>query len=445
MQANFLHGKRRLTARRLDWLVYILHSRFVESSQVNLHKKEVGRVRNHAAFYRITSLILKAQQMPNERVQLLDGGAAAVPSRNRAGASYSVTGPNSDSPQPSCTCPAAQKDGLCWHIVKVLMLSGATAKALLQYLGLFKGSAMGGYAVLYASMAVAVAADLAAANAAHEQPESACTAGAAGLAVSTVMDSPAPAAEERAALDSCGADGSTQVDQSVRPQAAAGAGTQLRRTRYDRGMSAVSRLASLGNSWDRDSLDWELLEHHALKAVHGVEKALARRGLLAPASSTGRVLPNPSAAQHNSLQRGKSWMETLLESKGRKRKQETQQVEPRPEACAFLPTAWRKEKDSSVLQEIVRKGGGPGSSAAAAPAAGAAAEPVDNPLRVGSSPLAPGAAALDGLRPVAAVIALDAAICSAPPIEDAAGAKSAGSTQRAKRSTRGTAPSRYHS
>ncbi|KAK9903370.1 hypothetical protein WJX75_003957 [Coccomyxa subellipsoidea] len=43
LKANFLHGKRRLTARRLDWLVYILHSRFVESSQVNLHKKEIER------------------------------------------------------------------------------------------------------------------------------------------------------------------------------------------------------------------------------------------------------------------------------------------------------------------------------------------------------------------------------------------------------------------
>ncbi len=311
MQANFLHGKRRLTARRLDWLVYILHSRFVESSQVNLHKKEVGRLRNHDAFYQVSSLLLRANKMADDRVQLLGMGAATVPSLSKPGTSHSVTGANRDSMQPSCTCPAAQKDHVCWHIVKVLKLSGATDKSLLQCLGLYKGTNMGGYSQLYASMAAAGAAALAAANQALEPAtEAACSAGVDDTAALPGLDSAAPAAVEAAAAQIGGVNIEAPVDQPGSTKAAAG--VVQRRSGYDKAMAAVSRLRSLGRDWERDSLDWDLLEHHALRAVHDVEKALAGRGAMGPTSDTARVLPNPAAPLHNSLERGnlgwRSWV-----------------------------------------------------------------------------------------------------------------------------------------
>ena len=258
-----------------------------------------------------------------------------MPSLSKPGTSHSVTGANSDSTQPSCTCPAAQKDRVCWHIVKVLKVSGATTKSLLQCLGLFKGNSMGGYAQLYASMAAASAATLAAANQVLEPLEAACSTGLDNTAALPELDSAAPAAVEAAAARIGGVDDGVQVDQPASTKAAAGVNSQ-RRSNYDKAMAAVNRLRSLGRDWERDSLDWDSLEHHALRAVHDVETALAGRGALALTSDTVRLLPNPAAPLHNSLERGMSWLEQVGQ-RSRKRKQDGSPADARPEAFQLIP------------------------------------------------------------------------------------------------------------
>lgn len=403
----------------------------MESSQVNLHKKEVGRLRNHDAFYQVSSLILKADKMPDERVQLLGMGAAIVPSQSKPGTSHSVTGANSDSMQPSCTCPAAQKDRQCWHIVKVLKLSGATAKSLLQCLGLFKGSSMGGYAQLYASMAAARDAALAAANQVLESLEAACSAGVDDTAA---LENAAPAEVEAAAAQIGGVDGGAQVSQPASTKAAVRVNSQ-RRSGYDKAMAAVSRLRSLGRDWERDSLDWDLLEHHALRAVHDVEKALAGRGALALTSDTARLLPNPAAPSHNSLERGKSWLEQVGQ-RSKKRKQDGSPVDARPEAFQLIPAQQRKGKERSVLEQIERRTGSSGGCTSAAAALAAAPHPPVSGARI-LAPLCP-------IAPLPAVdAALEAALGNTVPRVHPPGPPAPSLIQRAKRATQGLQPSRF--
>ena len=404
----------------------------MESSQVSLHRKDVGRVRNHNAFYKISSLILKAQQMPDGRVELLGMGAASVPSLSKPGSSHSVKGANSDSNQPSCTCPAAQKDGQCWHIIKALMLYGASAKSLLQCLGLFKGSSLGGYPVLYAQMAAAANAALLAANPAPKQPRLACLNSeddaAVPLAAAAVPSMAANACIQGAALDSGDADASTQVDQTGSQLETAGVSTQRRRTGRDRALAAISRLSCLGTHWEPDSAGWELLEHHALRAVHDVEKALANKHTLAPASFTARMLPNPDAPLHNSLERGKGWLEKLP---SRKRKLEGRPTDVRPEACRLLPAALRRKgKEGSVLEEIKSRVGSSGVLSAAAAAVPAAAAGGPSCLEV-------------SLCPAAAVPAVNQAERDAEHARGAQPAQNTSSTGRAKRANQGLQPSRF--
>ncbi|CAL8465892.1 g5428 [Coccomyxa elongata] len=365
LKANFLHGKRRLTARRLDWLVYILHSRFVESSQVNLHKKDVGRLRNHDAFYQVSSLLLRANKMADQRVQLLGMGAAAVPGLSKP-------------------------DG---------------------------------------------AAALAAADQALEPAtEAVYSAGADDIAALPGLDSAASAAIEAAAAQIGGVNIETPVDQPASTKAAAG--VVQRRSGYDKAMAALSRLRSLGKDWERDSLDWDLLEHHALRAVHDVEKALAGRGAMGPTSDMARVLTNPAAPLHNSLERGKSWLEKLGQQ-SRKRKHDGSLVDARPEAFQLIPAPQRNVKERSVLEQIQRRteSCGGGTSAAAASAA------VPRPLVSGAGILAP----LCPVDPLPAVnAALEAGLGNTEPRVHTL-ALPAPLIERVKRATQGLQPSRFRS
>ena len=392
----------------------------------------MGRDRNHAAFYRINNLILKAEQMPDVRVKLLGGGAAMVPSLSKPDSSHSVTGANSSSSQPSCTCPAAQKDGQCWHMIKVLMFCGASAKSLLQCLGLFRGSSLGGYSVLYVQMAAATDAAIAAANVAPQQPELACleSADLAATIPSMAATTPflVPAVESSDAIISAQAE---QLGSQIVP---AGLSTQRRRDKRDKALAAVNRLRCLGKDWEPESADWELLEHHALMAVHRVEKALANRQMVAPVSITACMLPNPDAPQHNSLQRGKSWMEVM----GRQSKKRKPENSPyaRPEAFSLLPAARRKGKEVSVLEEIKKKANSHGvnGSAAAAIPTGAAIQPSCEGS--GLSVLR----AVDPLGPTAAMPATGPTVCNAEPSQVV---QRAHASARSKRATHGLPPSRF--
>ena len=412
--------------------MYTIYSRFVESSQIGLHKKEVGRVRNHDAFYRINNLILKAQQMPDGRVKLLGRGAATVPSLSKPESSYTVTGADSTSGQPSCTCPAAQKDGQCWHIIKVLMLSGASAKSLMQCLGLFKGSSLGGYPVLYAQMAAAThAAILAANDAAPQQPELACS---ESTDLATIPSMAATASVQPPAVESNDATMGAQPEQLGSQIQSAGLSSQRRRTQCDKALAAVNRLKCLGKDWEPDSADWELLEFHALMAVHRVEKALATGHMLAPVSLTACMLPNPDAPLHNSLQRGKSWME-VMGRQSKKRKSESS-PDARPEAFGLLPAARRKGKEVSVLEEIKKRVGSHGvggGAAVAAVSSGAAKEPSCEGS--GFSVLG----AVDPLGPSAAM----PAIPTGRKAEHAEVVQPAHASGRSKRATQGLPPSRF--
>lgn len=240
-----------------------------------------------------------------------------------------------------------------------------------------------------------------------------------------------PAVESSDAIIRAPAD---QLGSQMEP---AGLSIQRRRTQCDKALAAFKRLRCLGKDWEPDSGNRELLEHHALMAVHHVEKALPNKHMLAPISVTARILPNPDAPLHNSLQRGKSWME-LMGRQSKKRKLESSR-DARPQAFSLLPAARRKGKEVSVLEEIKKRNGSHGVGGAAATAVSTCA--VKEPSCEGSGLSVP--EAIDSLGSTAAVLAIDPAGRKAEHAQGFQPAPASSLTGQSKRATQGLQPSRF--
>ena len=168
-----------------------MHTLYHNISEVHVQRQAAkleGDTRNVRAYEAVNGAILSANLIVDATVIRRSSGTAMVPSQTVIGVSYTVSGVLAGQGEPTCTCPAGQKGTICQHLVKVLRLSGATEAQLILYLGIYKGSKLGGYQALYAAMAAeqgrSGAAESAGAVGAAEQGRSGAaeSAGAGGAA-----------------------------------------------------------------------------------------------------------------------------------------------------------------------------------------------------------------------------------------------------------------------
>lgn len=290
-QANFLSSKRRLTARRLDWLVHVIYDRVVEKYQISQHIMDSGVAINCRAYHATSAAILRAKECPDRAVRI-SGSHAEVPSRSTQGLVYTDHLVEGAEIAPKCSCQAI---GQCWHQVKVLMLKGATEAQLLQLIGERYGTAAGGYAALWQAI-----------RQQQRQPEEqdAATNGAASLepggegvdALEVQEAAATPMDVETACL----------VDTATEQQSRRGL---HRRTAKQIAQAALDSLMSLGAAWDDESPNWQHVTHQLGLAINGVEKALSAPDMAALEHRHMTLASNPDAPAGNSTKRLVSWLD----------------------------------------------------------------------------------------------------------------------------------------
>ncbi len=146
-----MSGRRRLTNRRIDWLLWILHSKVAEAYQLRVDDQALGATKNLKAYHSLKRAIERASAQPDSAVTLA-GGEAVVKSASSAGLVHSVQLSVDSDQQPRCSCTAGRKGISCWHVVKVLQSLGASNNQLLRYMGTLLGAIGGGFAGLQAAM-----------------------------------------------------------------------------------------------------------------------------------------------------------------------------------------------------------------------------------------------------------------------------------------------------
>lgn len=115
----------------------------------------MGLQRNKTAYDAVNNAILAAKKAPDSAVTISGIGCAFVASGSGQAERYSVSAAAEGHAQPACTCIAGKLGKVCWHVVKLLIIRGATEAMLLDCLGTYFGSQFGGYSALYREMAAA--------------------------------------------------------------------------------------------------------------------------------------------------------------------------------------------------------------------------------------------------------------------------------------------------
>lgn len=319
--------------------------------------KVMGLQRNKKAYDAVNAAILTAKSMPDSVVVRTGIGCAFVSSRTTPGQRYSVTGAAAGHEVPTCDCIAGKLGRMCWHKMKVLMVTGATEGQLLDLLGTYMGSAFGGFSVLYEQMATAetVAAVEAeeAAEKAEESEEEAGTAADGEQHEQREAHAPADdgAAASCEALDAA-AEASAAGLCAAPPDAVGVAATSLRQkaadnyateSQLDEAFAAVRHeLQGLTGHAAGEARQHVL---HAMHKVLNTVRQIASRKALEQAVADAMILPNPEAdMRDNSLARRPDFLE-----KGKRRR-----PPPVPHTSAdappFLPPA-RKPR-TTILAEI---------------------------------------------------------------------------------------------
>ena len=310
-QANFLSRKRRLTARRLDWLVHVIYDQVVEKYLISQHIMDSGVAINRRAYHATSAAILKAKECADSAVSI-SGSHAQVPSRSVHGTVHSVTVIEGADEPPTCSCQAI---GQCWHQVKVLMLRGATEGQLLQFIGERYGTAAGGYAALWQAMMQRQQEQRQQAQAQQGERRQGqeLSGGDTGVFAELVSGAsgPPPLEQEAAPMD---VDTADPLDTAAEQQRSSGLpGKSAKQLAH----AAAERLLALGADWDEESPKWGHVTYQLSLALNGVEKALSAPDMAALQYRHTTLACNPDAPAGNSTKRFVSWQETCSSSQQR--------------------------------------------------------------------------------------------------------------------------------
>ena len=297
MQASFLSGRRRLTNRRIDWLLWILHSKVAEAYHRRAHDQALGATKNHKAYHSLKRAIERADAQPDSAVTLA-GGEAVVKSASSTGVAYSVQLSVDSNRQPQCSCTAGRKGIICWHVVKVLQSLGASNAQLLRYMGTLLGAVGGGFAGLKAAMSRA------AQSASGSQPAEENT-----LELGAGADQSGGPADEIEVVSSPELEISS-TSEAAHDQVQSGSSRQ-------KAEAAIAELAAMTRSWPDDSQLWGYMLVAARRARGDVEKSIAGSSL-----DVHRLdfQPNLNAPAGNSMGRLRTWLEDVAKRKQGKEK-----------------------------------------------------------------------------------------------------------------------------
>ena len=283
------------------------------------------------AYHSVNQCILTAKQQADSAVTFASSGQIFVESSSESGTRHSATVTEETA---SCSCRAVN---ICSHIIKVLMLKGASEKCLLQHLGIHWGRSTGGFAPVMQAIKAR----------AHET-----SALAPEVASGSLQNDPAVAAEPEQ---------HESIVQTLPLHASADVasrrGTRLQ-TEQAKAFAALDELRALGASWESGSENWTIFRYHVLAAANAVEKATGK-----PAQHcdpTAQLHTNPDAPEGNSTQRLLSFVDGGPSRGGGKRqpKQPVKGAFPADHSGAVIPFVLSKKaapKARSVLQEIQAK------------------------------------------------------------------------------------------
>ena len=279
------------------------------------HVKQEGLKRNSAAFEVVRAGILKANSVADSKVTSVGPGVSSVQSLSTSGhhrVSHALTGSN----EATCTCRARCTAHVCWHIIKCLLLAGASEDQLLKRLGIFWGSRFGGYSALYEAMRPAAGTDSGLADTTETvQPSGTCTAidrTAQAEDAGQACDSPA---DVRKTSD--GDEASAERSHTGAAPATAPFSAAHRPVTPEKALEAVERLKAASAAWPRDSENWQRLYFHAEQAHHDLQRGIAQAAVSGCGPAGGVLLPNPNAPEGNGLKRLPDFLER---KRGRKRR-----------------------------------------------------------------------------------------------------------------------------
>ncbi len=251
-QYCFLSGRRRLTNRRIDWLLWILHTKVAEYYQFRMQEQDLGVQKNLQSYRSIKNAITKADSQPDTSVTVV-GGEAQVTSATAAGVTHKLQLTEERGPQ--CTCPAGNVGKICWHVVKVLLHLGASKNQLLWYLGTLDGAVGGGFKGLQSAM------------------DGSWEAGSSGGGGETVASAALPEVPAVLSSDHMELDGASDPTDSSIECALTKPSAEVRGRSKAAAQSAVAALTNMSLSWEDDSPNWKFLLVAARHAKDKVERA----------------------------------------------------------------------------------------------------------------------------------------------------------------------------
>jgi hypothetical protein len=272
-QFCFLSGRRRLTSRRIDWLLWILHTKVAEYYHFRMQEQDLGVQKNLQSYRSMQKAITKAVSQPDNSVTIV-GGEAHVSSATTAGVTHTLQLTEERGPQ--CTCSAGKLRKICWHIVKVLLHLGASRNQLLRYLGTLDGAAGGGYKGLQSAMGDSW--DV--------------VDGSSGAQTAASDAEPKVIAEP--SIQYIEQDGASDPPDSSAEYTLTKPSAVVRSSSKVAALSAVAALTDMSLSWEEDSPNWKFLLVAARHAKGSVERALAGTDFFEDVSGS-ELIPNADA------------------------------------------------------------------------------------------------------------------------------------------------------
>jgi hypothetical protein len=324
--------KRRLSSRRADWTLHIIYDVVNQKYLLRQHEKNGGHKKNRAAYDLVCAGILKAKSAAGCSVTSLNRSISSIQSFSTPGLTHTVSYHLTDGKDATCTCQARRTNHVCWHIIKCLLLAGASEDQLLKRLGIYWGSKYGGYSTLHASMASATAAASALAltiTMQHPLTDGDCSLrDVTALAASKgpqLADAGPPAAQQ-AAVDGISRVQNCASSNSASPSASC---VSQRVATREMALAAVDRLRDASVCWPENSENWQRLYFHAEQALVNVQKGIAQASIPVRGGSSTVLLSNPKAPEGNGLKR----LPDFLEGK-RVKKKAIKADSSRSSACA---------------------------------------------------------------------------------------------------------------
>lgn len=271
----FLSGRRRLTNRRIDWLLWILHTKVAEYYHSRMQQQDLGVQKNHQS-YRSIKNATQADRQPDNSVTIV-GGEAQVKSATAPGVTHTLELTEERGPQ--CTCTAGKMGKMCWHVVKVLLHLGASKNQLLRYLGTLDGAVGGGFKELQSAMS--------------DSLDTVDSSGG-GDGGQTVASDATPEELADLSINDMEQDGASDPADSSAECALAEPSAGVRGRPKAAAQAAMAALNNMSLSWEDDSPNWKFLLVAARHAKDKVERALAGTNSFEDVSGS-ELIPNADA------------------------------------------------------------------------------------------------------------------------------------------------------